>query len=53
MKEGKAPGPSGIKSDILKEVGEKGIEELTNVFRNTQERGEIPLEGADCYTVPI
>jgi len=53
MKKGKAPGPSGMTSDILKEVGEKGIEELANVFRNIQDRGEIPLEWADSYTIPI
>ena len=44
MKKGKAPGPSGMTSDILKEVGEKGIEELASVFRNMQDRGEMPLE---------
>jgi len=53
MKKGKAPGPSGMMSDILKEGGEKGIEELANVFRNIQGRGEIPLEWADSYTVSI
>ena len=53
MKKGKAPGPLGMTSDILKEVGEKGIEELANVFRNIQDRRRIPLEWADSYTVPI
>ena len=53
MKKGKAPGPSGMTSDILKEVGEKGIEELANVFRNIQDRRRIPLEWVDSYTVPI
>jgi len=53
MKKGKAPGPSGMMSDILKDGGEKGIEELANVFRNIQDRGEIPLEWADSYTIPI
>jgi len=53
MKKGKAPGPSGMMSDILKDGGEKGIEELANVFRNIQDRGEIPLEWADSYTVSI
>ena len=53
MKKGKAPGPSGMTSDILKEVGGKGIEELANVFGNIQDRGEIPLEWTDSYTVPI
>ena len=40
-------------SDILKEVREQGIVELANVFRNIQDRGEIPLEWADSYTIPI
>ena len=53
MKKGKAPGPSEITRDILKEVGEKGIEELANVFRNIQDRGEMPLDWVDSYTIPI
>ena len=53
MKKGKAPGPSGMTSDILKEVGEIGTEELAKVFRNIQEREEMPEEWADSFTVPI
>ena len=53
MKKGKAPGPSEMTSDILKEVGETGIKELTKVFRNIQDKGEIPEEWADSFTIPI
>ncbi len=53
MKKGKAPGPSGLTSDILKEVGEIGIAELVKVFRNIQDKGEIPLEWADSWTIPV
>ena len=53
MKKGKAPGPSGMTSDILKEVGEIGTAELVNIFRNIQDREEIPVEWAESYTIPI
>ena len=53
MKKGKAPGPSGMTSDILKEVGEIGTEEVAKVFRNIQEREEMPEEWADSFTIPI
>ena len=53
MKKGKAPGPSEMTCDILKEVGERGKEELAKVFRNISEKGEIPEEWNDSFTIPI
>ena len=53
MKKGKAPGPSGLTSDILRELGERGTEELVNVFNGIQDKGEIPEEWNDSYTIPI
>ncbi len=52
-KKGKAPGPSGMTSDILKEVGEIATAELADVFRNIQDKGEIPIEWADSFTIPV
>ena len=33
MKNGKAPGPSGVTSDMLKNADKAGSKELTKVFR--------------------
>ncbi len=32
MKRGKAPGPSGVTTDLLKYAGETGVRELKKVF---------------------
>ena len=53
MKNGKAPGPSEMTSDLLKEVGDRGTEELVKVFRNIQDRGEMPAEWAESFTIPV
>jgi hypothetical protein len=51
MKMGKAPGPTGVTSDLLKRAGIK--EELTTVFRSILEGGNIPESWKNSLTIPI
>ncbi len=51
MKSGRAPGPTVVKSDLLKRAGITG--ELTTVFRSTVDEEEIPEDWKNSVTVPI
>ena len=51
MKSGKAAGPTGVTSDLLKRSGITG--ELTRVFRSIFDKGEIPEDWKNSMTVPI
>ena len=53
MKQGKAPGPSGLTSEMLKAGEERGIKELTRVFQGLQVSEEIPEEWTGSFTIPI
>ncbi len=50
MKSTKAPGPTGVTSDMLKKAD---IREMTRVFRNIVDEGEIPEEWKNSITIPI
>ncbi len=43
MKSTKASGPTGVTNDMLKKAGI--IREMTRVFRNIVDKGEIPKSG--------
>ncbi len=51
MKSTKAPGPTGLTSDMLKSAGI--IREMTRVLRNIVDEGEIPEEWRNSITIPI
>ena len=53
MKANKAPGPSGISSDIFKHAGNAGIKQLTKAFQNIMNTEVCPEEWKDSTTVPI
>ena len=53
MKRNKAPGPTGMTSDILKELEDIGTMKLVSVLKKVQDREEIPREWMDSYTIPI
>ena len=42
MKNGKAPGPSGVASDPLKGAGVTGVKELTKVYERIKEEERLP-----------
>ncbi len=52
MKSGRAPGPTGVTSDLLKTAA-GGTGELTRVFRSIVDEGEIPEDWKNIITVPI
>ncbi len=47
MKRGKAPGPLGVTTDLLRYAGETGVRELIE----TEER--TPTEWGTSYTIPV
>ena len=51
LKSKKAPGPTGVTSDMLKKAGIAN--EATRVFRDIVDKGEIPEEWKNSMTVPI
>ncbi len=51
MKSTKVSGLTGVTSDMLKKAGT--IREITRVFRNTVDEGEIPEEWKNSIIVPI
>ncbi len=51
MKSARAPGPTGVTSDLLKRAG--GIGEITRVFRSILDEGEIPEDWENSITLPI
>ena len=53
MKCGKAPGPSGVTTDLLKWAGESGVQELTKIFQSTEKEGKMPSECGNSYTIPV
>ena len=53
MKTNKAPGPSGLPSDMIKYAGKSAIRELTKVFRDIVTREKSPEEWHRSTTVPL
>jgi hypothetical protein len=53
MKKGKAPGPSGLSSDLLKAAGDIGVNEMVKICQGIQEREIMPEEWGDSLTIPI
>ncbi len=51
MKSGRAPGPTGVTSDLVKRAGVTG--ELMRVFRIIVDEGEISEDLNNSITVPI
>ena len=53
MKANKAPGPSGISSDLLKFTGRTGITQITKVFQQIMYSEVCPEEWKDSTTLPF
>ena len=53
MKSNKAPGPSGLNSDILKSGGNIVLEQLTKVLQHIMDTEESPDEWKDSVTIPL
>ena len=53
MKFGKASGPSGVTSELLKASGNTGVKELTRVFQDIVRTEEIPADWRQSITIPI
>ncbi len=53
MKKGKAAGPTGITSDMLKAGGEASLTELTNIMNTLIQGEEIPKDWKSSSTIPI
>ena len=53
MKRGRAPGPSGVTSDLLKLAGKESVKELTRIFNEIMKKGELPEDWKSSYTIPI
>ncbi len=53
MKRGKAPGPSGVTTKLLKYAGETGVRELKKVFKLIETEKKAPTEWGSSYTIPI
>ena len=53
MKVGKAPGPSGITSDLIKAAGVTGVKGLFQVCESVEQESEVPEQQAKSYTMPV
>ncbi len=53
MTRGKAPGPSGETTDLVRYVGETGVRELKKVFELIETEERAPTEWGTSYTIPI
>jgi hypothetical protein len=53
MKNGKAPGPSGLSSDLIKYAGRTGVNSLLEIFRDIERSEELPEEWSESLTIPI
>ncbi len=53
VKRGKAPGPSGVTTDLLKYARETGVQELKKVFELIETEERAPTEWGSSYTIPI
>ncbi len=53
MKRGKAPGPLGVTTDLLRYVGETGAREQKKVFKLIETEERAPTEWGSSYTIPV
>ncbi len=53
MKRGKAPGPSGVTTDLLRYRGETGVRELKKIFKLIETDERAPTEWGSSYTIPV
>ena len=53
MKKGRAPGPMGMTSELIEDAGERRVRELTRIFNEIFDSGEIPDDWKGSYTIPI
>ncbi len=53
MKRGKAPGPSGRTTNLLRYAGETGVQVLKNVFEMIETEERAPAEWGSSYTSPV
>ena len=53
MKVGKAPGASGVTSDIIKAAGATGVKGFFQVCESIEQEGEVPEQWARSYTIPL
>ena len=44
MKQGKAAGPMGVVSEMMKAAGDRGVNWLTTLFNNIVKEGRIPTD---------
>ena len=51
MRVGKAPGPSGVTSDLIKAAGATGVKGFFR-FESIEQEGEVPEQWAKSYTIP-
>ena len=42
MKVGKASGPSGVTSELIKAAGTTGVKKLFQVWESSEQEGEVP-----------
>ena len=53
MKMGKATGPSGVVSEMLKAAGEDGVKWMTGLFNQVVSDGKIPDEWRKSWVVTV
>ena len=53
MKAGKAPGPSGVTSDLTKAAEATGVKGLFQVCEYIKKEGEVPEQWVKCFTIPV
>ncbi len=53
METGKAPGPSGGTTDLLRYAGETRVRELKKVFESIDTEEIVPTEWGSSYTIPM
>ena len=53
MKVGKAPGPSGVTSDLIRAPGATGVKGLFQVYESIEQEGEVPEQWAKSYTTLV
>ena len=53
MEVGKAPGPSGVTSDLIKAAGATGRKGLFQVCDSSEQEGKFPEQREKSYTIPV
>ncbi len=53
MKRGKAPGPSGVTTNVLRYAGKTGVRELNKVFELIETEERALREWGSSNTVPV